>query len=409
MQPEGRFPLLIAVAGTHGKSLSGSLLAHLLKGAKTPGEGEFMDNLSREKFLNRIQALHSSPENRWAGLEITPRGLLQNAYHGLSFHLAVLTNLCPQSQGQIHHPRYLALHRNLLAQMAGDGIAVVNADDPKALETLDVAGGKPVTYALQYPGAMVTAEDYQPFPMGSSFSLTIRNEIPRLGPWHRDISSFSVRVPLPGEVGVYTALAAAASALALGIKEEEIARGLKTFPGLKRRLEYLTAGSIQIVDDILPSPLALVYLLNSLAPLRFQRMFLVLGVEKGEKEKLSRLALALLEQEAKHPLAEIFLTSCGEELPASRKASQTEEKAFLDTWQQGKGRASVALFQGLAPALQELSLSLKKGDLVLLLGGRGMNRAGKMISSLLREEGEIRNMPEQKENLSDYRGFLNPS
>jgi len=246
--------------------------------------------------------------------------------------------------------------------------------------------------------------------MGSHFQVVIRGELPRLGPRPLGNTSFPVRLGLPGEVGVYTALAAATAALVLGAGEEAVIQGLKTFPGLQRRLEFLPAGDILLVDDTAPSPLALRFLLDSLTALRVQRIFLVLGLERGEGEGLAETARELLGHEDRHPLAEIYLSACSEFLPSKGKASRLEEKAFLRAWRQGGGRAPVAVLDSLTAALQEVALSLKGGDLVLLLGGRGMNAASRLLSLHLRDGDTYPAGPwPPEEAAGSPLGFVNPS
>ncbi len=402
-------PLMVALAGTHGKTMSGLLLKHILNRAQVSGEGDFIESQPAGKSLSKIIDSRKKGEAGWLALEISPEGLKSGLYNDYVFDLNILINLYPHHQGSMTQHRYLALHRNFLSHVPEKGITMVNADDPLALEVVDAANGKTITYALHYPKAMVTAENYKPFPMGSSFEVAVRGELPRLGSWYQGFHSFPVRVPLPGEVGVYTALTAVTAALVCGVKEESIVQGLKTFSGIKRRLELLPAEDFQVLDDTAPSSLALRSLFGSLTALRFQRIFLVLGIEKGEKRVLMDIAGELLQQEQKQPLAEIFLTTCTEYLPPSKSASQAEEKAFLNTWSQGKGRTPIAVFHSLAASLHELALSLRKGDLVLLLGGKGMNDASRLISQYFGDPYTGQAYKEPAGGPSEQWGLLNPT
>ncbi len=408
MTQERSKPPLVAVAGTFGKSMSGFLLQHLLHKAGF-SLGEFIESPASRKILPRILTLPDGGRGGWLALEISSPGLTRGMYRGLPFDLCILTNLYPPEAAQLPRNRFLALHRNFFAAQAKGGIQVVNADDPLALEMVDVAGGRAITYALHYPGAMVTVESYKPLPLGSSFVVSIRSELPLANSSPQDISSFPVRFRLPGEVGVYTALAAITAALALGAKKESIARAAGTFTGIQRRLELIPARDILLLDDTAPTSLALSLVFDSLTALRFQRIFPVLGLEKGAREELAKMALELRVQESKHPLAEIFLTTCSDCLPPSGKASQSEEKAFLEAWREGGGRAPVAVFDSLSSALQELALSVKAGDLVLLLGGRGMNEASRLMALYIREESGSPAFPNPAEGAAWHPGLLNPS
>lgn len=408
MLKDSQNPIHIAIAGTHGKSMSGLLLKHILNKAKIMSMGDFIESLPFKKSLPRLLASKKMDGLGWLGVEISPEGLLSNLYKDIPFNLTVLTNLFPRHGGTLSQHKYLAAHRKLLASSQESAITLLNADDPLTLELADAAGGRVITYALHYPKAMVTAENYKPMPLGSAFDVSINGDLPRLGYRHNDIRSFPVRLTLPGEVGVYTALAALTAALTLGVPEESIIRGLKTFPGLKRRLEFLDHNDIHIIDDTAPSSKAVKALFGSLTALRFQRIFLILGIEKGEKEALAGIAAELLVQEEKHPLAEICLTTCGEYLSAAKSSSRCEERAFLHTWQEGHGRAPVAIFHSLIPALQEVTLSLKNGDLLLLMGGKGMNAAGRLLSIYFGENCPNHDFPMDEEANKQW-SLLNPT
>lgn len=398
----------IAIAGTHGKSMSGLLLKHILNKAKTIGTGDFIENLPLRKSLPRLLASKKMDGLGWLGVEISPEGLLCNLYNDIPFRLKVLTNLFPRQGGTLSQHKYLAAHRKLLMSGRESTITLLNADDPLTLELADAAGGRVITYALYYPKAMVTAENYKPMPLGSAFDVSINSDLPRLGYRHNDIRSFPVRLTLPGEVGVYTALAAVTAALTLGVPKESIIRGLKTFSGLKRRLEFLEHKDIHILDDTAPSSKAVKALFGSLTALRFQRIFIILGIEKGEKDALASIAAELLVQEEKHPLAEICLTTCGEYLSKAKSSSRCEERAFLHTWQEGQGRAPIAIFHSLVPALQEVALSLKSGDLLLLMGGKGMNAAGRLLSICFGENSPGLDFP-MNEEVNKQWSLLNPT
>lgn len=401
--------LRFAIAGTHGKSMSGLLLKHILDKSKSLGTGEFIESLPFRKSLPRLLSRKEAAGWGWLGIEISPEGLYHGLYKDISFNVTILTNLFPPQGGTLLRQKYLAAHRKFLAAIGKKGICLLNADDPLSLEFADAAGERVITYALHYPKAMVTAENYKPFPLGSAFDVVINGDLPRLGSRHNDIRSFPVRLPLPGEVGVYTALAAVTAALALGVGEESIIQGLKTFPGLKRRLEFIHINDIHIIDDIAPSAKAVKALFESLTALRFQKIIIILGIEKGAKEALAEIASELLTQEKKLPVAEICLTTCAEYQPATKSRSRWEERAFLTVWREGKGQAPVAIFHSLIPALQEVALSLSNGDLLLLMGGKGMNAAGMLLSKYFGDNYPGQDPPAVPEEVFQQWSILNPT
>ncbi|HHX77440.1 MAG TPA: hypothetical protein GX697_03735 [Firmicutes bacterium] len=268
-----------------------------------------------------------------------------------------------------------------------EGFALVNADDPLCLDAADAASAQVVTYALNYPNAMIVAEDYRPRPLGCSFRITIKNDLSCLGGWIYPPQSFAVSLPLPGKAAVYNGLAAAAGALILGQQIDDIARGFKTFPGVKRRFELIRHNSITVIDDTAPNPPALKALFESLSALSFKKAFIVLCLEKDKTDKDRKMALELLEQEKSIPIGEIFLTASRSDT-LSGQAGAKEERAFRETWRAGGGIARLSFFQCLEDALEEAVLSLREGDLLLLLGGTGMNRAAALVSRMFETPGE---------------------
>lgn len=387
---------LIGIAGTCGKTMTGLLLKHIL--TKAENKGDFVESWPGRENLSRFFYLYKEEQKNWLSLEVSEQGLAKGIYKNLPFSMGILTNLYPYPKSD-NLDKYIKLHNNFFSLLGEEGIAIVNADDPLALETADATSGQIVTYALRYPKSMVTVENYRPYPFGSSFKLVITNELPMLNGSSYPPSSFDVRLPIPGEVGVYTALAAITCALIIGVNREDIVKSLKSFPMIRRRLELLYSGDFTIIDDVAPNPKAVKALFESLTPLSFQRIFIIYGLEKENKSNIEKIALEFLNQEAKQPITEIFLTSGAENLTDLQQAGRIEEISFTKEWQ-NRGRAEISLFRELTPTIEEALLSLKRGDLLLLLGGKTLNLAGELLSQVFQEDLFIDNqLPiPQKEN-----------
>lgn len=69
------------------------------------------------------------------------------------------------------------------------------------------------------------------------------------------ISGVDFQLPLPGLHNLYNCLAASALALPAGLSLEDAARAVKTFPGLKRRLEVIfDSPELTVIDDYSHNP-----------------------------------------------------------------------------------------------------------------------------------------------------------
>ncbi len=104
------------------------------------------------------------------------------------------------------------------------------------------------------PGARWSARNVSVHPGGSAFDLY---------EWDKHVSRLSIRQP--GSHNVKNALAVVAAARHYGVSWRDIARGLETFPGVKRRLETLgEVNGITVYDDFAHHPSAVKATLEAL-------------------------------------------------------------------------------------------------------------------------------------------------
>jgi UDP-N-acetylmuramoyl-tripeptide--D-alanyl-D-alanine ligase len=125
----------------------------------------------------------------------------------------------------------------LIEGLPSDGVAILNADDPLVLALASRGPARLLTFGLG--SADVTAQDLQSVPgVGSSFHLRIPG------------GAAPVTVRVPGRHAVRNALAAAAVGVALGLRADQIARGLAEAVPLQMRLEVRRVGGITLLHDV---------------------------------------------------------------------------------------------------------------------------------------------------------------
>lgn len=229
---------VIAVTGSNGKTsvkeASASLLGHLAPTLKTPG------NLNTETGLP-LSLLRLDPEHRFAVLEMGAQwvGEITTLCRVAPPDIAVVTVVGPE------HLEFFGSLENVVeaegeavAALSAEGIAVLN-DDDEAVRTMKTrTRAQVVTYGHQ-PAAMVRALRVQGDPLtGLGFTLSYDGQQAR------------VRLHIPGQHAVTTALAAAAVALSCGMQVQEVAAGLSEIRPAKRRGEILRAvNGATLVDD----------------------------------------------------------------------------------------------------------------------------------------------------------------
>jgi UDP-N-acetylmuramate: L-alanyl-gamma-D-glutamyl-meso-diaminopimelate ligase len=139
-----------------------------------------------------------------------------------------------------------AAFRRGVAIVPADGRIVAFADDPKVRDVLQGAAAPVTLYSLEDDKADFFAGGV--LASGDALRFTIRR---------RGEPFLDATLPLSGRHNAANALAAVAVALEFGLSPAEIATGLASFRGVKRRMEVLgSAGGVTVVDDFAHHPTA---------------------------------------------------------------------------------------------------------------------------------------------------------
>jgi len=208
----------VGVTGSNGKSTTTNMIAAML--ASAAHEHVLAGNYRyRGPILETLQALD---EGAVLLLEISNHHLL--ALESTT-DIAVVTNVT-ENHLEEHDgfDDYIAVKRKLVAGQSGDGVAILNADDPVV-----------TAFASAAPGAVrwfTTGErEADAYLEGGTLWFD------RPGGEEAIVAEASLLVP--GEHNVQNALAASLAADSLGIESVSIGRALASFSGVTGRLELV--------------------------------------------------------------------------------------------------------------------------------------------------------------------------
>ncbi len=181
------------------------------------------------------------------------------------------------------------------------------------------------------------------------------------------------QVPLLGEHNAMNALMAIAVARRMGVSDEQIAAGLKNVKPAEGRFEPLAIGEFRIIHDAYnANPSSMEAALKTFARLKPAAAGGGGGAKRGRKIVILGDMLELgPSSEAMHRSVGAMAAAWGFDLmvaigPAMRFAAETATAGG------GGKKPKVVVFADTAAALRELAGVLKKGDMVLLKGSRGM-------------------------------------
>jgi UDP-N-acetylmuramate--alanine ligase len=236
-----RMQKTVAVAGTHGKTTTTSMVAALLDG------GGLDPTVINGGIINRYGSNARLGKSDWWVIEADES---DGSFLRLDGTIAVVTNIDPE-----HLEHYGSFDRvkdsfvEFIENVPFYGLAVLCVDHPEVQNIIGrIRDRRIVTYGFSAL-ADVRADNVSAVPGGSEFDAVI------LGKEGDRRVIERVHVPMPGRHNVQNALAAIAVALEMGISDEDIVKGFDKFDGVKRR--FTRVGEVDgaiVIDDYAHHP-----------------------------------------------------------------------------------------------------------------------------------------------------------
>ncbi len=224
------------------------------------------------------------PEHRVAVLEMAADsfGEIARLAHIAPPRIAVVTTVEPAHLETFRDLDTIAREKgDLVAALPPDGLAVLNADDPRVRAMAGRTTARVVTFGAADP------RPGQPLPDIHAAQLIITREGLRFVV-DTPAGRREIRLPLLGRHQVYAALAAIAVGLAHEVELDEIVEGLANLPRVPGRLNPLPGrrGSLLLDDSYSASPAAVEAALETLVAIEGRRKIAVLGdmLELGDYE-----------------------------------------------------------------------------------------------------------------------------
>ena len=230
-----RFRHGVAIAGTHGKTTTTSLIASIF------GEAGLDPTFVIGGLLNSAGTNARLGSSRYLIAEADESDA---SFLHLQPMVAVVTNI-DQDHMETYQGDFEKLkdtYIEFLHNLPFYGVAVVCIDNPVVREILPRISRQVITYGFS-EDADIRAVDYRQAQGSSSFTVLMPEREPML-----------LSVNLPGEHNVLNALAGIAVALDEGLEQKAICKALSEFEGIGRRFELLAQletdeGEMQLVDD----------------------------------------------------------------------------------------------------------------------------------------------------------------
>ncbi len=251
-----RYKRRVGIAGMHGKSTCTSMCAEILLCAES--EPTVLSG-AELPAMNGAYTVGRSDNFVFEACEY------MNSF--LDFHpnVAVVLNIEMDHVDFFHSMEQIRSSFACYASLTGkDGYAVYNADDENVVLALEGYVGNRISFGIKNEAAL-TAKNITECRGRYAFDVVYGGE-----------KLCRVQLMVSGYHNIYNALAATGACLLCGMTPENIARGLQSFCGACRRMEYKgSLGGADIYDDYGHHPTEIAATLKGAKGLAEKRLFCV--------------------------------------------------------------------------------------------------------------------------------------
>ena len=347
-----RLKSTVAVAGTHGKTTTTSMVAALLDA------GGVDPTVINGGIINSYGSNARLGASDWMVVEADES---DGSFLRLDGTIAVVTNIDPE---HLDHYGSFDGVKDAFVEFVENvpfyGAALLCLDHPEVQNILPrVRDRRVVTYGFSAQ-ADIRGVNVTPVPGGNRFECIVRE---------RDGTSRSIEnieLPMPGRHNVQNALAAIGVALELGIPDATIQRGFSAFGGVKRRFTHvgevpMEDGNVTIIDDYGHHPVEIRAVLAAAREGAEGRVIAVV-----QPHRYSRLGSLMEEfQTAFNDADRVLVTPV---YAAGEAPVEGVDAAALVEGLKRRGHRSAATVADADALADELAATLQPDDMVVCLG-----------------------------------------
>ncbi|HEX2868887.1 MAG TPA: UDP-N-acetylmuramoyl-L-alanyl-D-glutamate--2,6-diaminopimelate ligase [Ignavibacteriales bacterium] len=241
---------LVGITGTKGKTTTSFFLKNIFEtaGFKTGMIGTIANFIADRRIYTKMTTPESSDLNQLfaqmvsegcthAVMEVSSHSLVLNRVKNLSFRGAVFTNITSDHL-DFHNTfeEYLKAKKILFDELTDEAFVVYNTDDVSSETIISETKAKPYSYGTKDSAAFQVKNITYDL-NGTSFTIRHNGQ------------DFNLRTRLVGEFNAFNAAAAFAISTLMGLKSEDIVKGIDTTAQVAGRFETVSYKSKKVIVD----------------------------------------------------------------------------------------------------------------------------------------------------------------
>lgn len=353
---------MVGVTGTNGKTSVTTLVRRLLEksGCKTGlvgtigydlGGGSLPAERTTPEGLELQEYFSEMVKNgcKAAAMEVSSHALEQGRVEGISYRVAVFTNLT-QDHLDYHGTmeNYFLAKQRLFERLREGAVAVLNADDEysKRIEGILAGGVRVIRFGILSTQADFAAENIRCSARKTQFILKSPE------------GKFEVESDWLGGFSVSNILAGIAAGFALGLSVKEMVGWVKEQPCVPGRMEVVPHEKpFSVVVDYAHTDDAVRKVLEALRSLKTRRLKVLIGCggnrDKSKRPLMARAACELAD--------DVFFTS-------DNPRDEDPMQILYDMLAGVRGKRNFHVYPDRKEAIREILRGAENGDVVLLAG-----------------------------------------
>ncbi len=363
-----RFRYGIAIAGTHGKTTTTSLVASVLAEAgldPTFVIGGKLNSAGTNAKLGASKYLVAEADESDASfLHLQPM-------------ISVVTNIEADHMDTYggDFERLKATFNEFLHQLPFYGLAVLCIDDEVVAELVEGISKPVKTYAINNAKADFQAYDVQQILNKTAFKVSYKNDRDEHIEW------FDITLNMPGLHNVQNALAAIVIAAELGIEKHRIAIALEKFEGIGRRFQMygeldVNGHKVLLIDDYGHHPSEVEATIKAIRSGWPEKRLVVLF----QPHRYSRTRD--LFEDFVHALSQVELLLLLEVYSAGEDVIAGADSRALSRSIRNRGKVDPIFIEQHSEINEVLKETLQEGDILLTLGAGNVGAIGAGIYDL---------------------------
>ena len=365
-----RLKSTVAVAGTHGKTTTTSMVAALLDA------GGVDPTVINGGIINSYGSNARLGNSEWMVVEADES---DGSFLRLDGTLAVVTNIDPE-----HLDHYGSFDKvkdafvEFVENVPFYGAAMLCLDHPEVQAILPrVQDRRIVTYGFSAQ-ADIRGENVQPIPGGNRFDVQIRERDGSL----RRIEG--IEMPMPGRHNVLNAMAAIGVALQMGIDDATIQTGFAKFGGVKRRFTKVGeiavgGGTATVIDDYGHHPVEIRAVLAAAREGARGRVIAVV-----QPHRFTRLRDLMDEFQQAFNDADIVYAA--PVYPAGEQPIEGVDSAELVAGLKRRGHRNAATVEGADDLARLIAADVQADDMIICLGAGDITKWAAGLASAVAEK-----------------------